>query len=197
MLRSSTSPGEMCPAAIRLRSHCAAYGSFSLKYAAKAFPPFCFTSSPIGANSALTTAIVWNQKVVAIQFMPALAVSLAGVAAHFCIAAMHIHSMRDGLQVIRIDAPRILATVVNFRSFWDWSAVQTIGNAMCLLGPLTIPHLPIPSRLMRPKPYPAARHGFGHALVMKSLEQTHVASSKSVDQASMAGCSARIWQRSI
>jgi len=102
--------------------------------------------------------------------MAALAMGLSCIAAHFCIAATNVDGMRNGFEVVWINAPRILATMVNLSAFRDLSAIQPIRNSVGLLWPHAIPQLSISGRLVRTKPDPASGHWLGHAFFMETLE---------------------------
>lgn len=47
--------------------------------------------------------------------------------------------MRDGLKMNWVDAPGVLAAVVDFGTNWDLAAVQPVRYPVSLLGALAIP----------------------------------------------------------
>jgi hypothetical protein len=129
----------MCPAVIRLRSHCAQYGSFSLKYAAKALSPFSFASSQVRAGSALPIPAYVDSKIRPRQFVPALAMGLPRVAAHLGFAALNVHRVRDCFEMVWIHAPWVLAPMVDFHPVRNFASIQPIGNSVSLFGALAVP----------------------------------------------------------
>jgi hypothetical protein len=109
-------------------------------------------------SAAAVAACGMNVRILRRVGMAVLANRLRPIHQSGCLAgyaALHVHSMRDRLQMSWVHASRVAAQVIHIKAIGDWSNERLIGESVGHYQPSAIPKLSITKRLGC-SPYPAS-----------------------------------------